>query len=562
MLEKIKSKKEYLIIIAVVILIMIPFISNNYVAGDDTDFHMSNIFARYTKLSQGDFSSQKVLSVIGRNFGYGSGIFYPALAHLSTAILSVIFLGNITLSLKIIHFLVYLISAIVMYKLVNTIFKNKYVALIASIFYITFPYSITEVFRRDAFAESLVYIFMPMIMLALFHLVYGEKKYFYLLFVIGYVGLMNSHLVLAVYFTVLVMIYLLINFKKVFTKQNLKALIISSIIILLIVSPFIIPMLQHKMLKIYSVFEGENMANYGTTVNSAMTFDEFVVQETSKKFTTVNYYLNLLALVMSMIAIIINKKVLKNETEKNFFKFLVILTIITTFLMSNLFPWRFAPKMMIMIQFAWRLETILIIALSILSALSVRNIKQRKYKILILAFILIFNAFTVYKTYDFNKIQVRNIEDVDVSYWGMGWEKEYLPLVTINNQDYFNNRTQDIIVKSGNADIEIQENNTPELKAKIENCNEETLIELPRIYYLGYDLTLQNHEGDKQKVETNMNDMGFMEAKISESGILKLKYTGTTANKIANVVSILTIVFSIIAYTYYTKTNRRAVISK
>ena len=555
MLEKIKSKKEYLIIFAVVILIMIPVLSDKYISGDDSVFHVSNVFARYSEMLQGDFSELKVLPLIAKDFGYGTGIFYPALAHTVTSIIAYIFSGNITLSLKIVHFVVYFISAVMMYKLVNTVFKNKYVALIASIFYITFPYSITEVFTRNALAESFVYMFMPTIILGLYHLFYGEKKCFYLFFIIGYVGLMNSHLVLAVYFTVLIMVYLILNIKKVLTKENLIHLIISSVLILLIVSPFIVPMLEHKMLKVYAVFEGENMANYDTIINSALEPKEFIFQKTSEKFSTVNYYLNILALIMAIMSIISYKKILKNKTEQNFFKFLVCLAIITTFLISNLFPWKYVPKIMRMIQFAWRLETILIIALSIMAALYLRDIKNKKAKILILIFIIAFNGYTVYNTYNFDTIKSYSIEEVDISEYGMGWEKEYLPMNTINDLSYFYNRNNEIIVKKGKAEITIEENNTPDLKAKITNCDEETTIELPRIYYLGYDLKIIDENGKKEKLEIYMNEKGFMETKINSNGVLELDYTGTVANKVANIISIITIIGCVCTYIYFFKIN-------
>lgn len=556
MLEKIKSKKEYVIIFIVTILIMIPFISKNYLYGDDTKFHISNIYARYVKLSQFDFSFQKVLPLIARDFGYGVGIFYPGLAHFITSIIAFALKGRIISTLKLVHFSVYFISAIMMYKLVNTIFKNKFVATISAIFYITFPYSITEVFIRDALAESFIYMFMPMIILGLYHLFYGERKYFYLYFIIGYVGIINSHLVLAVYFTALITIYLLLNIKKVFRKENLKPLIISSILILLIVSPFIIPMLQHKMLNIYEVFESDSMTNYETITNSALSIKEFFIQEKSTKFKAINYYLNLLSLAMVVVTIIFNRKIIKSQEERNFFKFLGILAVTTTFLISNLFPWKFAPKMMVMVQFAWRLEAILIISLSILSALSVRNIKNNKWKIVIFIGIIIFNAFTVYRAYDFERIKEHKIKDINISNYGTGWEKEYLPVNTINNLKYFNKRNYDIIVKKGKANVEIIEYNTPNLIAKVQECNEETVIEFPRIYYLGYELILTGENEEKQKLNTYMNDKGFLEAKINQNGTLQLKYIGTMANRICNIISIITIIGTIGTYIYLIKKEK------
>lgn len=543
MKEKIKKiiTNPYLIIFVITLLIMSPLLfSKNYIAGNDTEFHISNVHSIYKNIIQGNIS--KILPVIAQNFGYGTGIFYPRLAHMSAAIFTIFLGGNVVLSLKAIHFIVYFLSGIMMYKLVNRIFKNKYSAIVSSIFYLTFPYSITEVFVRDAFAESFVFIFIPMIILALYELFYGNRKMFYIWFILGYVGIINSHLVLAVYFTALIFIYLLLNIKKVFNKENLKALIISSILILLLTASFIVPLLQHKALGIYTVFEGDSMSNRGTIVNSTMGFKDFLKQIPSEEFSLITYYLNILGVILAGLAIIFNKRLIKDHKEKNFFKFLVAVTLIILFLMSKLCPWIILPKLMVMIQFAWRLETVLVLVLSILAGLALREFVSKEAKIIMLIIILIFNGYTVYKAYNFDMIKEMDINNIDISFRGMGWEREYLPIATQENLKYFIHKKQEISVKEGEADISIPENSTPNLKALIENCTTETTIELPRIYYLGYDAEIINEDGDKVELELYMNDKGFIETKINSNGTLILKYTGTTANKVANIISIVTLV--------------------
>ena len=311
--------------------------------------------------------------------------------------------------------------------------------------------------------------------------------------------------------------------------------------ILLLTASFTIPLLEHKALGIYTVFEGNSMSDRGTIVNSSMGLKDFLVQEPSKDFSLITYYLNLLGVVLAFITIIFNKKLIKNDKEKNFFKFLIILTIVVLFLMSKLCPWIILPKIMVMIQFAWRLETVLILSLSILAGLIFKAFKTKKFKMIMLIIIMIFNGYTVYNAYNFNMINEINIQDINLSERGMGWEREYLPIVTENDLDYFENRNQEILIKEGNAEITILENDTPSLKATIENCSVETTIELPRIYYLGYDAKILDDNGNEIKLELYMNDKGFIETKISSNGTLILKYAGTTANKVASAISIITL---------------------
>ena len=530
----------YVILFCVIFLIMIPYIfSNRYIDGNDSNFHISNIFSIYTGMKQGTISN--VLPIIAHNFGYATRIFYPRLAHFSTALVTLILNGKVIWGLKIIHFIIFFLSAVMMYKLVNKVLKNKFSALISAIFYLSFPYMITEVFVRDAVAESFIFVFMPMILLGLYELFYGDKKYFYLWFILGYVGIINSHLVLAVYFTLFIFIYLLLNIKKVFDKSNLRALITSSILILLLTATFTIPMLQHKSLNIYTVFADEGMANKGSVAGSTLRLRDFFIQEPCVAYSDITYYLNLLGFALAVLAIIMNKKIFVENDQKNFFKFILIATIICTFLMSKICPWVIFPKTLIMIQFAWRLEAILLFLLSILAGSVFKDIESKKIRVILLIAILLFNGLTVYKAYDFDILIERKLEDIDISSYGTGWQREYLPINTQNNLDYYDSRNEDVLVKDGYATISVQENNVPSLKAEIKDCQGETTIELPRIYYLGYEATLEENE-NKEKLDLYMNDRGFLETKINSNGILILKYKGTIAMRIANVVSIVTLI--------------------
>lgn len=547
MFEKVKkyimSKKEYIILFFVTILICIPFIiSKKYIAGDDTDYHMSNIWAIYNRILGGSLGFDKVLPIIANNFGYGSGIFYPCLSHVFPAFLTVLFGGNIVGAVKLTHFIVYFISSITMYKLVVRVFKNKYVAMISAIFYITFPYAITDVFTRDAFAESFIFMFIPMVVLGLYELFEGEnKRKFYPWFIVGYVGLLNSHLVMAVYVTIFISIYILLNIKKVFTKEIFTKLCIAGVSILLITAPFTSSLIQHKMLKEYYVFEGDTMASIGTVRSGAWWPSEYIVQKRTDRYSTVNQFMNLLALGLTAVTIKQSKKLFKDDKEKKFFKFLWILSLLSV-IMISLCPWEILPSFMIMIQFAWRIETFLVFGLSILAGLALRDVNVKKLKVLWLVFILAFNMFTVSYCYIDYKFKDYNIEEVNMSYFGMGWEKEYLPLRTTKNYDYFDNRGNDILIKSGEAQVHIIDNKVPELEANIENALPNTKIELPRIHYLGYVATYSKENGEVLEIDTYMNDMGFMELEIPEgNGTLKLEYKGTTTANASNIISIVTI---------------------
>lgn len=536
------SKKEYIILFFITILICMPFFTTaQYIDGNDTNYHMSNIYSIYTKMCDGNSVFDKVFPIIANNYGYGSGIFYPQLSHIIPAGLTYILQGNIVLAVKLIHFLVYYISAIMMFKLVNRVFKNKYVALISAIFYITAPYATADTFTRDAMAESFIFMFMPMVILGLYELFEGNKKSFYIWFIIGYIGMINSHLVMSLYFTMFVCIYLLIYRKKVFTASTFKSLAFSSVIILLLTLPFTVPLIEHKLMGEYYVFEGTTMASAGV-VRSATFFPwEFLMQTSTRRYWSIKQYFNLLALALAIITIIKRKEIIKSDSEHKFYKMLWIFALLALIMMSA-FPWEIAPKFMLMIQFAWRVETMLVFAVSILAGLALRNLVEKKLKILCLVIIITFNMITFSYSYMPEMFIDYDIDNIDMSYFGMGWEKEYLPLRTHENIDYFYSRGNEILIKEGNADIEKLNDNTPDLDFKITNNNDLVVVELPRIYYLGYNIKFTNEMNEEKNLQFSMNENGFINTEIMGNGIVEVRYTGTTLEKISNKIALGTLI--------------------
>ena len=278
-INKLKNiDKNYLIILIVTIILMMPLISTkiNNIEGHDMAYHLSNIKAMTSQIL--DLSFTKISPIIGNGFGYGGAIFYPKLPHTFAGLIGLItnFISNNEFySLKICNILLVFLSGIVMYKLLIKLFNNKNISLLGSIFYITMPYFMTNIYVRTAFNESFMYLFMPIVLIGIIDLLKENYKSFYLNFILGYVALINTHLVLSVYYTFIILVILLINHKKIFKKEILKKLIISSIIILLLSMPSVIMMLEHKALDIYTVFDSNamNASSLNIKANGLSMFD-------------------------------------------------------------------------------------------------------------------------------------------------------------------------------------------------------------------------------------------------------------------------------------------------
>lgn len=518
-----KLDKKILAIFLVAICIFASNLFSGYYKGADTTFHLSHLLAYAESFNFFDLFGGGILPDLANNFGYGTTLFYAPLGYdIVILIYSIIkYLGfGVILAMKLSYLLTLFLSGLFMYLFTNKVFKNKWVSLLSAIFYMSFPYHILDIFFRDAISEVFFFTFIPLIFLGLEYLFEKKYKYFYLCFISGYVFSICSHLVLSIYLTGFVLLYLILNYKKVLSKKRIFSLIISGIMILLLVSPFVIPMAEHMLKGDYMVFEYGFMATKesvnATTLNLGDIF--YLPIEDDQIFYTFSY----IGVIAFIIVLVCGYKKIENKSA---YLRLAILLFVCLFMLTSLFPWDKLPGFLTNIQFVWRLEVFACFFMSILAALIIFLVKKNNQKIMVTALASISVIFAIYLVnlhayadIDLNKVQTSGIGET----WGM----EYLPVNTYYHRDYFLNRNDKIKVIDGKANIDNVINKTPYLSFDIDT--DEATIELPRLYYLGYEIEI-----DGKKVDYEENENGFIQLDVNKSGTVVLRYVGTLGHKVA-----------------------------
>lgn len=546
----------FIMISLALFILIIPLLNNKISFGHDYKFHATNTIITYDSI---DILKLKLTlpQIYGKNIanglGYGTGIFYPSLTNYLASYITVIFnltYQNCVLSLTYLGILIIIASGLIMYKFTKRISNDKYISAISAITYISYSYFLCNIYARNALGEALISIFFPLVLYGLYELFFGNNEKFLLLFVIGYVGMINSHLVISIFITIIIIIMFLFNLKKVLKKEKLKKLILASILILLISGPYLVPLLEHRTLGEYVVFEENIMYNITSIKQHTLNIFDYIIVR-YKTGNGVEVYFGFITIISLIITIIFNKKIFKND-ESKIFKNILLLTIISIILSSKIIPWDYIPEFLKMIQFPWRICGITSLGVSILSGYFIKLINP-KYKKTVAVFMMILIIFFGYAT-----IPKENMQEIfHPTEMSIGNQKEYLPIKTKNNLDYFENRDQAIIIKDGNAKIKIKENITPYLNTEIELITEKVKIELPRLYYLGYEIILKEVNGKKNKIKYYENQYGFIELEINKSGILEVDYKGTIANRIANYISFITIFICIIRFIYKLRIKKK-----
>jgi hypothetical protein len=367
-----------------------------------------------------------------------------------------------------------------------------------------------------------------------------EKNYkqFFICFIFGYTLAIYSHLAMTIYFTLMILVtFFIVYFKEIFTKKNILYLILASILILLLTSSFWMPLFEMKIEGNYGVFIPYYMTGKGDLRFSTISILELFAFFREFNYHYIRYNLQLPVTIMffASLIIIIKKKMWKEKI----WIFLFVFTLLSIIMVTSLFPWYYTPDILQTLQFPWRLAIYIAFGGILIAGVCLKQIENKKYFNIIWCILIILAVFSTWIYIDHleeGNIDITNINNEK----SMGNQSEYLPEKTLNNRDYFNNRTSDIIILDGLGEIYNTLDDVPNLTFEAD-VSENMTIELPRIYYMGYSLKINN-----EKIELTESDNGFLQATITESGTYTLTYEKTFIMKFANIISLLTLLFSII----------------
>lgn len=546
----------YFIIFVFSCLFLLPSLDGVFHVGDDMSFHLANIEAFSKDFPLSIFS--KILPDLANDFGFGVGIFYPPLPHIVGAfiykIVGIFGMGIVTAE-TILHFLIFFSSGVTMYLLGKEIFKDNKKGLIAALFYITYNYFFVDVIIRDALNESFIFIFMPLVFLGLYNLFYNQNiKKFYICFVIGYIGLMYSHLVMSVYFTLFLLVFLLFYIKDIFNKRNFGHLCLAAVMILVFTSTFTVPMIEHKLSGIEYVSFMERKWTLDSVWN--MPFEgyfSYYAYGTGFDYCkgVIFTNLNFIVIIFFVLALI---RIFTKKVDKNLRKFLlgvICFGILGIILNSFKGFWLHVPSLLLSIQIVWRLSSFVGFGFALVAAEGLScylDLFKKKY-ILVAMFVLFAFLASFVITNNDNTTFVSEISNYNMSVDGA--VREHFPSKIYERMDDFWDKDYKISILDGKGEVKILEDDTPYMKFEVKNIKDSIYIELPRIYYLGYEITDEN--GDLIKYECN--DPGYIGLKISKNGVYEVKYVGTTAYKVAFCLKIFMILL-IVCYLFYKRRSR------
>lgn len=562
-IESIKTKRwiHYLIIILVGILVSIPLFWLQVTTCDDGKFHLLRLIGLDNAMEHGSFPFL-VFPFFCKDWGYSMMTFYPPLVTYIPYVLSFI-TGMFNHGLKIFAALTTIVSGIFMYNFINEVTKKKGIACISAILYMIVPYRFEDIYNRFAIGEFTSFIFIPIVFQGLYNLLHGDKKkHFYI--AIGATGLLLTHTISTLYTAVFCVLYILFNIKLFFNKDVIKKCIINVIFILLMSAMFLIPMLEFKSQADYGILESSIMKTEASSA-ATRTIAPWQFLKDKGEVDGVSFVVGIHFIVMVFLGILAYRKM--DKKYKDFYIVSIILGVIGLIMCTNLFPWQIMPDFMCTLQYPWRLLGFAFFFFVPVCAINVYYVinpirKEWIRNLLYVLVIVILGIFTFFELTKYNEdntsqdyeYETNVVANPEIHYFSIN--RDNMPVKALSNQwGYLKERTDNVYIISGEAEISDENKYALHMSFNIENASKGTELELPYLFYPGYTIKL-TFEDKEIILDTTESEYGFLKIIIPEdigNGNIVVDYTATTMDKVSYIISGISIIAFIVYIIYFRK---------
>lgn len=585
----------YLVIFFVAIFLTLPNLHKDgipYGSGaNDTIFHMIRMSGASVRGFKDDQAIPQIDPAGVGGMGIGINLFYgPMLTYLLPILRLILFNWNYAYITLIFIFI--LLAGLFLYKLVLEISKNKTLSCVASILYMTAPYFLSDIYIRGAWGEIPTFTFMPMLFLGL-QRVLNNKKWGTTFLWVSATGIILNHMLSIVIVFPFALAYLLSNF-RIIHKRQIKNIIIAIVITLGLTSFFWLPFLELKFTGLYNIFNtpylGGIPANGADEVyNNGLAITQYIFTDPLLGSNGVTQYNLSFPTIIGIAAFFTIRKRIQQSQRRTLARFSVI-GIVALLLSLRSILWLHIPESLLNIQFPWRFCIITTMCFSILGAYGIyyalvnlatiskcKSVEAKSSLNKIIIYIVVAFAIfttmpilsTVYYSYPHTRFEYISHTNQADNYFNKAATREYMPVVPCADPENDNTCSWDILsdkdlrrpqIISGEANLESFQKHGTKATLNADILSDNTIIQLPYIYYPGYSITAKNTAtNESTKLETRHSpSYGLITVLISSKGHyeITIRYSLTTPSLIGAFITILT-VLSLVAIGTIRKTRKQ-----
>lgn len=570
-----KNQIKAAVFLITVFIACVPLISRYCINGHDLEYHL----LRIESLKEGILIGKpflKVNTLFFGNAGYASSMFYPDFLLYIPAVLRV-FGMSINASYHIFIAVCVILCYLSAYLCVKGMTGSAYGGMIAAVTLSLCQYHLDDIYIRSAVGEYTAFIFVPVVIYAVYNIIYEEADKPQL-FILGYAGVLLCHTSTFIMCTVFGIAALLLKFRKTIGNLRVfKRLCISVAVTLLLTCFYWLPMLEQFMDTSFYV-----STPWMQPKDEAVEFLNIF----GAQFPSLGYVCVLMLIprifmrkyaVSGRSADEVKKEISegilsKQDREKinviAYADLLMLAGILFTVIASDLIPWERIGRYVSFIQFPWRFFIMGSVLFSIAAGLIYSRLtgnddemteimtfnKEASTRVInagavILAAILIINGISAFNILKKGAQGYYDYSDDYYSYKPYTANViagEWLPSA-VKDRDTLIDDSEIMTDDEGKSVTFLRNKNTIEADIN-ESCE---YMDVPFIYYLGYKASITDDAGKTDVLPVTgegRNGMCRVHMQGHDKGSLRVYYGGTLIVHISSAVSIITLILLIILY--------------
>lgn len=569
-MKNIKYAVCYLVII---LMASIPLFNNYLIRGHDIYFHLMRIEGLAQGLRAGEFPV-RIQPAWYDGYGYAVSVFYSDLFLYPAALLRLLGI-SLQDAYKVYVVLCNVATTLISGYSFGKIFRKREIGVFGSCLYTLSPYRLVNLYTRGALGEYTGMIFWPLLIYSCVLLLNEDRNKVQLqkgavLMGISMAGMLQSHMLTAEIACMVLLLLVVVYCRRIFHKEVMLAGCGAVAAALGLSAWFLIPFLDYMLFERFNINSIRNndimIQRQGAFLSQVFAiFDNAVGQSldsgagTAGDFTQgVGLSLMLSVIILMLLCI---RGYLKREERRN--KQITItaagLGVLMVAMSTLYFPWdrlcrisRICRYIIVKIQFPWRFTGVAVGLLAVVWC-AVLNYTEREYdrrkKVITICLavgilLLSVGHFVIDLNQRAERTQVRSVEEMD-TFVASG--EEYLPVDTVLDKL----KTQELY-KDDCVEISDVVYHGTSITMHVKNTSAQQMgLELPRLYYAGYQALEVTEEGQHFPIEVTDGTNHVIKLMIPEEteGNITLSFREPWYWRLAEIITLLSAGI-VILYTY------------
>lgn len=569
-MKNIKYAVCYLVII---VMASIPLFNNYLIRGHDIYFHLMRIEGLAQGLRAGEFPV-RIQPAWYDGYGYAVSVFYSDLFLYPAALLRLLGI-SLQDAYKVYVVLCNVATTLISGYSFGKIFRKREIGVFGSCLYTLAPYRLVNLYTRGALGEYTGMIFWPLLIYSCVLLLNEDRNKVQLqkgavLMGISMAGMLQSHMLTAEIACMVLLLLVIVYCRRIFHKEVMLAGCGAVAAALGLSAWFLIPFLDYMLFGRFNINSIRNndimIQRQGAFLSQVFAiYDNAVGQSldagagTAGDFTQGAGLSLMLSVIILMLLCI--RGYLKQEERRN--RQITItaagLGALMVVMSTLYFPWnrlcrisRIFRYIIVKIQFPWRFTGVAV-GLLVVVWCAVLNYIEREYdrrkKVITICLavgilLLSVGHFVIDLNQRAERIQVRSVEEMD-TFVASG--EEYLPVDTVLDKL----KTRELY-KDDSVEISDVVYRGTSITMHVKNTSaQQAGLELPRLYYAGYQALEVTDEGQHFPIEVTDGTNHVIKLMIPEEteGNITLSFREPWYWRLAEIITLLSAGI-VILYTY------------